>query len=57
MSFTLKDLVQLYEKKKEVYGLDIYRHISEILKEAKLFHKEYFITQGKVDHEQESLQR
>jgi type II restriction enzyme len=44
--------VQLYEKKKELYGVDTYCHISEILKEAKSFYKAYFITQGKTDHEQ-----
>jgi c-di-AMP phosphodiesterase-like protein len=44
--------VQLYEKKKELYGVDTYCHISEILKEAKSFHKAYFIAQGKTDHEQ-----
>jgi type II restriction enzyme len=44
--------VQLYEKKKQLYGVDTYRHISEILKEAKSFHKACFNTQGKTDHEQ-----
>lgn len=52
MSFTFKDLVKLYQKRKELYGIDAYRHISEVLKEAKALHKEYFMTTDKVDHEQ-----
>lgn len=52
MSFTLEDLIQLYGEKKELYGIDAYRHISEILKEAKILHKKYFMTTGKLDHEQ-----
>ena len=52
MSFTFNDLVQLYEKKKKSHGINTYRHISKILKEAKVLHKKYFMTQGKVDHEQ-----
>jgi len=52
VSFTFTDLVQLYEKKKEDYGIDTYRHISEILKEAKVLHKKYFMTLDKIDHEQ-----
>jgi len=34
-----KDLVTLYEKKKAVYGVDAYKHISELLEEAKELHK------------------
>lgn len=52
MSFTFKDLVQLNQKRKELYGIDAYRHISEVLKEAKVRHKEHFMTTKKVDHEQ-----
>ena len=52
MSFTSKDLIQLYQKKKELYGAEDYRHISEILREAKSLHKSYFDTPGKTDHEQ-----
>ena len=52
MVFTFEDLIQLCGKKKEIYGIDIYRHISEILKEAKILHKKYFMTTGKLDHEQ-----
>jgi type II restriction enzyme len=52
VSFSFEDLIQLYTKKKELYGIDTYRHISEILKEAKTLHKNYFMTTGKLDHEQ-----
>jgi type II restriction enzyme len=52
VSFTFKDLVQLCQEKKELYDIDAYRHISEVLKEAKVLHKKYFMTTDKVDHEQ-----
>jgi type II restriction enzyme len=52
VTFTFGDLIELYAKKKELYGDDTYRHISEILKEAKILHKKYFMTTGKSDHEQ-----
>jgi len=34
-----KDLVNLYEEKKKKYGSDVYKHISELLIEAKKLHK------------------
>lgn len=34
-----EDLVKLYEKKKKMYGKEAYKHISELLKEAKELHK------------------
>jgi len=37
-----EDLVRLYEEKEEKkkkYGLEAYKHISELLKEAKKIHK------------------
>jgi type II restriction enzyme len=34
-----KDLVALYEKKKSKYGIETYKHISELLEEAKEIHK------------------
>ena len=34
-----QDLIKLYEKKKEQYKADAFRHISELLKEAKELHK------------------
>ena len=53
MSFTSKDLVQIFEDKKKTYGIDSYRHISEILREAKSIHKKYFDTRpDMIDHEQ-----
>ncbi len=38
--------------KNELYGVDTYCHISEILKEAKSFNKAYLIARGTTDHEQ-----
>lgn len=46
---TIKDLIDLYNKKKVHYGTDAYRHISDVLMEAKAQHKKDF--KGK-DHEQ-----
>lgn len=46
---TIKDLITLYEKKKEKYGKEAYRHISNLLREAKLQHQKVF---GGDDHEQ-----
>jgi type II restriction enzyme len=46
---TIKDLIALYEKKKEKFGKEAYRHISNLLREAKAQHKNDF--QGD-DHEQ-----
>lgn len=37
MKFT--DLVKIYEEKKKKHGIDTYKHISELLKEAKILHK------------------
>jgi type II restriction enzyme len=45
-------LVQLYTNKKEQYGIETYRHISEVLKEAKVLHKEDLMSRGTLDHEQ-----
>ena len=46
---TIKDLIKIYETKKEKYGAQAYRHISNVLKEAKEQHKKDFIGD---DHEQ-----
>ena len=46
---TIQDLIKIYEKKKAKYGIEAYRHISNVLTEAKKQHKKDFI--GK-DHEQ-----
>ena len=45
----IKDLIRIYEKKKGEFGPEAYRHISNVLKEAKEQHKQEF--QG-IDHEQ-----
>ncbi|MEM2873741.1 MAG: BsaWI family type II restriction enzyme [Nitrososphaerales archaeon] len=49
-----KDLVALYEKKKARYGIDMYKHISELLEEAKELHKKDWMKKPtpSKDHEQ-----
>jgi len=52
--FSFRDLLKLYEEKKSSYGKNAYKHISEILNEAKILHKKLFEenpTPNK-DHEQ-----
>jgi len=46
---TINDLIILYNKKKEKYGKDAYRQISNLLSEAKTQHKKDF---NGTDHEQ-----
>jgi len=46
---TIKDLISLYNKKKDKFGKEAYRHISNLLREAKAQHKKDF--KGN-DHEQ-----
>lgn len=46
---TIKDLIEIYEIKKSKYGIQAYRHISNVLKEAKEQHKMDFVG---TDHEQ-----
>ena len=50
----LKDLIEMYEDKKRKFGIDAYKHVSELLTEAKEIHRRDFLktptTQG--DHEQ-----
>ena len=46
---TIKDLIKIYETKKEKYGAQAYRQISNVLKEAKEQHKKDFTGN---DHEQ-----
>lgn len=48
------DLVKLYEEKKKLYGVNTYKHISELLKEAKILHKKDWDENPtkKKDHEQ-----
>lgn len=45
----IEDLIKIYEIKKTKYGVEAYRHISNLLKEAKEQHKEDFTGD---DHEQ-----
>ena len=52
-----EDLVRLYEEKEEKkkkYGLEAYKHISELLKEAKEIHKKDWLKKPtpNKDHEQ-----
>jgi len=45
----IKDLIKIYETKKTEFGIQAYRHISNVLKEAKEQHKKDF---SGNDHEQ-----
>lgn len=45
----IKDLIKIYETKKSVFGAQAYRHISNVLKEAKEQHRKDFTGN---DHEQ-----
>ena len=49
-----KDLIALYEEKKKAYGVDSYRHVSELLDEAKELHKKDWMLKPtpNKDHEQ-----
>ena len=46
---TIKDLIKIYDTKKKKYGIEAYRHISNVLKEAKEQHGRDFTGN---DHEQ-----
>ena len=46
---TIQDLIKIYDAKKKKYGVEAYRHISNVLKEAKEQHKKDFTGD---DHEQ-----
>jgi type II restriction enzyme len=46
---TIQDLIKIYELKKQKYGSQAYRYVSEALKEAKEQHKKDFVG---ADHEQ-----
>jgi type II restriction enzyme len=52
LPFSIKDVIQLFEKERAIRGVEAYRYVSKILKEAKEFHRQYFLTTGKIDHEQ-----
>ena len=50
----IKDLIDLYEKKRKTYGTDAYKHTSELFTEAKDLHHKDWKKQptAKNDHEQ-----
>jgi type II restriction enzyme len=52
MKFT--DLIKIYEEKRKLYGSDVYKHISEIFKEAKELHYRDWLKHPtkQQDHEQ-----
>ena len=49
---TVKDLINIYEDKKKLYGDNTYRYISEILKEVKENHRQDALKNGIIDMEQ-----
>lgn len=61
-SFTIKNLILIYDKYKAKYGNDAYKYLSKLFEEAKPIHKRYFLKSKKVqdkikkggipDHEQ-----
>lgn len=49
---TIENLIQIYETKKQKYGEQAYKYISEIFDEAKQIHKEFALQRGLIDTEQ-----
>lgn len=49
---TIENLIQIYETKKQKYGEQAYKYISEIFDEAKQIHKEFALQRGITDTEQ-----
>jgi len=51
---TYRDLVKMYDGLKEKHGIDTYKHVSELLKEAKISHKKDWLKNKTPDgdHEQ-----
>ncbi|MCW4011055.1 MAG: BsaWI family type II restriction enzyme [Candidatus Bathyarchaeota archaeon] len=50
----IDDLIELYEEKRKTFGMDVYKHVSELFEEAKIIHYKDWLakpTAGK-DHEQ-----
>jgi type II restriction enzyme len=45
-------VIELFEKERTIHGVEAYRYISKILREAKELHKQHFQATGKMDHEQ-----
>ena len=52
-----QDLIKLYEKKKALYGIETYRHISELLDEAKELHKKDWMKTPTPDNDHEQSWR
>ena len=52
MPFTIDDVIKLFEKERAMRGVEAYRYVSKILKEAKELHRQHFLSTGKIDHEQ-----
>ena len=52
-----KDLIPLYEKKKAMYGIETYRHISKLLDEAKELHKKDWMKNPTPDNDHEQSWR
>jgi len=54
MNMKLSDLIEMYEAKKNKFGIDAYKHISELLAEAKEVHRRDFLKNPTPnnDHEQ-----
>jgi type II restriction enzyme len=52
-----QDLIKLYEKKKASYGIETYRHISELLDEAKELHKKDWMKNPTPDKDHEQSWR
>jgi len=49
-----RDLTEMYENNKKKFGIDAYKHVSELLKKAKEIHKKDFLEKPTAmgDHEQ-----
>jgi hypothetical protein len=49
----MKEVFDLFDKERDIRGIEVYRYLSKILKQVKERHKQDFLTTGKkTDHEQ-----
>ena len=53
----IKDLIDLYEQKRKIYGADVYRHTSELFNEAKKKHYEDWLKHPTKMHDHEQSWR
>jgi type II restriction enzyme len=53
----IKDLIKLYEEKRKVYGKETYKHISDLLSEAKRIHHEDWLRNPTRDRDHEQSWR